>query len=323
MKHLVTGATGFIGQRLCVRLAQSGDEVVALCRHPGTRMLDRPGIEQVSGDLNDLNSLIRAIRDCDSCFHVAALARQWHPDPTAFEKINVAGTQNVLNAVSESKCQRIVYTSTAGVFGASPKGKTIDEEAEIFEPPTTKYEESKLRAQRLVENAAGQGMHAVVVNPTRVFGPGPLNEANSLARIMARYRAGRWHWKPGDGSQIGNYVYVDDVVDGHVAALMRGRPGQKYILGGEDLSFAQLFEMIGEVFGRRNKLIGIPMFMIKLFAEFELWKANRFGIPPRLTPEFATKYCRDYRLSSDKAIRELGYHITPIRSAIQKTLEEL
>ncbi|MEM7454151.1 MAG: NAD-dependent epimerase/dehydratase family protein [Planctomycetota bacterium] len=323
MKHFVTGATGLLGGRLCRALAESGDEVVAFCRNPDRLQVTHDRISTARGDVTDAMSLEKGIEGCDTCFHLAALARQWHPDPDAFTKVNFQGTINVMEAAASADVKRFVYTSTAGVYGASTEGAMVDESVGLERAMPTAYELSKRSSQQLFQIECMGGFPGVVVNPARVFGPGPLNESNSVAKIMAQYKSGDWRFKPGNGESIGNYVFVDDVVQGHIAAMRQGRVGEAYILGGENLSFNQLFDLIGDVVGQRRKLRSVPLWLLKFYSHLQMLKARLCKLPPSLTPPFVDKYSRNYCLSSDKAVKELGYSITPIREAIEQTLAGL
>lgn len=320
MMHFVTGATGFVGRRLCNQLAVTGDQVRALCRDVNTDLLDHPNIEKVKGDIRDGSSLTRAMSGCDSCFHLAALAAQWHPRESSFEDVNVRGTENVINAVQVQNVKRLVFTSTAGVLGASQNRASIDERFVALKPPSTQYEMTKLKAQRLVVKAAANDIDAVVVLPTRIFGPGPKRESNSVTKIIKLYHSGWWRFLPGNGMSIGNYVFVDDVVSGHIAALHRGVSGELYILGGLNLSFNELFSRLADVTGKQRWLIPIPISVLRLVASFEKTKASLTGIGPLLTPEFVAKYSSNCQISSEKAQRELGYKTTPFEDAVKKSL---
>jgi nucleoside-diphosphate-sugar epimerase len=148
-----------------------------------------------------------------------------------------------------------------------------------------------------------------------------LTEANSLTRIMIQFVRGKWRYLPGDGHHVGNYVFVDDVVRGHQLAIEHGQPGRRYLLGGEDLSFRELFELLRPYARRQQRLIHVPERAVMLFAHGCVGLASCLPVDPRLTPEFARRYFADSRVSSERARRELGYNPGSVRDGIRKTME--
>ena len=274
-----------------------------------------------TGDIRDFDAIEAAIAGCHGVFHLAALAAQWSSNLRDFHDINVTGTSNVLAALRKNRDAKLVFTSTAGVYGPSTSQAAITESFPIPDNLATEYERTKAIAQKIVLDVAGN-QPAVVVNPTRVFGPGPLNESNSATIIIHQYQRGWWRWLPGSGKSVGNYAFVNDVAAGHIAAMQSGLSGQCYLLGGSDLSFVELFDTVSKVVGKRRWMIPVPLGLLRGYARLETWKSKLLGVRPRLTVPFVNKYSRDYRVSSDKAVRELGYQITPIEQAIETTLEE-
>ncbi len=320
MKYCVTGASGLIGQSLCEQLLGQGHQVVAFCR-TANQDQSRPGLTWLTGDIRDSDAVDEAVANCHGVFHLAALAAQWSSNPDDFHDINVTGTGNVLAALRKNRDTKLVFTSTAGVYGPSTGQTPITESFPMADNLATEYERTKAIAQKIVL-AAADNQPAVVVNPTRVFGPGPRNESNIVAKIIQQYQRGWWRWLPGSGTSVGNYAFVNDVAAGHIAAMQFGRSGQCYLLGGSDLSFVELFDTIAKVTGKRRWLIPIPLGLLRGYARLETWKSKVFDIRPRLTVPFVNKYSRDYRVCCDKAVRELGYQITPIEQAIEATLRE-
>ena len=324
MATLVTGATGFIGSRLCNQLAQDGQQVIAFCRRKNTPLLDHPRIQIAIGDVTDIESIDRAIKGCDTCYHLAGLARQWSPDEAAFKRVNVVGTSNVVQSAIGNSLRKIVFTSTAGVFGPSVEAGFIDEQSRIPESHPTAYESTKREAERIVlEHCASGRIEACIACPTRTFGPGPLTEANSVTQIMQRYESGKWRWVPGNGKAIGNYVFVDDVVRGLILAMDKGSSGSRYILGGENLSFEQVFALIKQHSSRQHNLIPIPRAAILAYSWCQSLLARTFGRRPRLTLEFASRYFCDYLIRFPKTKAELGYDPRSLDDGVCQTMEWL
>ncbi len=163
-------------------------------------------------------------------------------------------------------------------------------------------------------------METVIVNPSRVFGPGPRNPGNSVTKIIELYYKGWWHVIPGNGIYTGNYVYIDDVVNGHILAGLKGKAGERYLLGGDNLSFNRFFEVLQEVTGKRRWLVHLPMRLMATVAELMEWQARITNIPPLITEPWIRKYMNNWSISSKKAERDLGYHSLPFKEGVEMTL---
>ena len=322
MRVFVTGATGFVGAALVRELAARGVHVSALMRSSAkANELSGSPIRLVQGDMLDLHALEQGMEGCDAVFHLAAMAGVWSKDPGAFDRVNVEGTRNVLDAALNSGVRRIVLTSTGGVMGPSPgRGIAVNETTNLKPVLASAYERSKVAAENLALSYQQKGMDVVVVNPTRIYGPGPLNESNSVAKLADQFRRGTWRIIPGNGESIGNYVYLDDVVQGHILAMEKGISGERYILGGENASYNQLFDLLRELTGKRQALIPLPLPVMMLFAGWESGMAQLFGKKPLIVPEFVRKLSQDWPMSSEKAQTTLGYQITPLRQGMSRTL---
>ncbi|MCB9687255.1 MAG: NAD-dependent epimerase/dehydratase family protein, partial [Alphaproteobacteria bacterium] len=259
MKVYVTGATGFIGLGLCLELVARGAEVRALCRDPGRAgPLARAGVALHPGSLDEPGGLADAMGGCDLVFHLAALAATWSSAPNAFHRVNVDGTRAVLTAARRAGIRRVIHTSTAAVLGPAHGGPVRESDPRTT-PFFTAYEETKAGAEEVARQAVAEGQDVVIVNPTRVYGPTPLRPQPPMNRLVAAYMAGSWRLLPGDGRALGNYVAVADVVAGHLLAAERGRSGERYLLGGEDASYTDIFELLGRVTGHRRRLIATPL----------------------------------------------------------------
>lgn len=321
MKVFITGATGFIGERLARHLAEQGVEVRALARNPEkARMIEHENVTIIQGDLTDIESLRMGMAGCEQVYHLAGFIDIWHKDKSTFHRINVEGTRNVLQAASDARVEKLVFTSTAGTLGHS-QDQPVSEATGDSSRATTSYETTKAQAEELVRSWESD-LERVIVNPTRVYGPGQLNSSNIATKLIDWYSRGKWRFVPGTGRQTGNYAFIEDVIRGHILAMERGRHGERYILGGENVSYRQFFEVVAEVTGKRYPLVGMPLPVMQAFARLQM-AMTVFGRPPAITPGFVRKYNYDWHLDISKAQQELGYKITPLRTGVGITLDWL
>ena len=306
-----------------LRLAEGGDTVHALVRSPEkAKAIAHPRIAIFPGDITDRASLDRAAAGCRQAFHAAALVSVWAKDPEDYRRVNVEGTLNLLGAATAAGIERVVITSTAGVFGPS-EGELVDEATPRRVPFFNEYESSKAEMHAAVRERVAAGADAVIVCPTRVYGPGPLVEGNAATKMIARYVAGKWRALPGDGNRSGNYVYIEDIIDGHVAAMAKSRPGEAYILGGDNATYRAFFSTLAEVSGVRHRLYPVPTAALMAFAHTEQARANWFGRKPLITPSWVRRYSFDWANASTKAEAELGYAPRSLRDGLAMTVEWL
>lgn len=324
MKVYVTGATGLLGHALTQKLLAQGAHVKALVRTPykARRLgLQHKNLTLVQGDLADAEILKSSMEGCDQVFHLAAIAGVWAPG-NQFHEVNVLGTRHVMEAAVHAGIKKVVKTSTAGVIGPAIDGP-VTEETHRKVPYFNEYEKTKAEAQKLAFSYQEKGIEVVAVGPTRIFGPGPLDMSNAATKVIQQYLSRSWYFKLGDGKSYGNYVYLPDLVDGHIKAMEKGRSGQMYLLGGEDLSWNDFLDNIGEIKGKKLPVVSMPVSMILALAKLQEFGAERFGRPPLITPAWVRRYNHDWKVSSQKAKEELGYQITPFRQALAETVEWL
>jgi farnesol dehydrogenase len=320
---LVTGATGFVGKQLALKLAGSGHKVHAMYRSEAKiGELQHENIRPFKGTLTDQASIDTAIKGCDQVYHLAAFAAVWTRKPEKIYEQNVQGTVNILESALKYGVKRVVHTSTAGVFQPSGE-KPTSEDSPLAESYFIHYDRSKAQAEKKIRDYVRDGMDVVVVNPTRIYGPGKLGDSNGVTRLVRDYMKGRWHIIPGNGKSTGNYVYIDDVVEGHILAMEKGRTGERYLLGGNDLSFNEFFSILKEVTGCRYFLIKIPLFIGISIAAIMLTIAKLTGRMPLITPGLLKKYSHHWAVSSVKAKSELGYDPMDFRRGLIKTVEWL
>jgi farnesol dehydrogenase len=323
MKIFITGATGYIGNNLAKELADEGHIIHALCRNENTPVLSHANIKIFKGDITDKASIEKAIQDCEQVYHLAAYARVWAKDMSIFYKLNVDGLRNVLDAARNSSLQKIVFTSTAGTLGPSGAQPVKEDDARIGEP-FTDYEISKTQAELLCREYCNKyGMHIVIVNPPRIYGHGIITESNAVTRLIKLYMAGKWKITPGDGKRTGSYVYIDDIVNGHILAMQKGKSGERYILAGVNTSYNEFFDLLAKITGKKNSLIKMPVWLMMVAGNAMQLYTNITGKPPLLTPPWIKKYYHDWSLSSEKAQRELGYTYISLEEGLKKTVDWL
>jgi NAD+-dependent farnesol dehydrogenase len=331
----VTGATGFIGSRLVHELVRRGHVVHALTRRdnpqPPTGFLPEerpdfthPNIRLVRGDITDVESLRRAMTGCTQVYHLAGYAKNWARDPQTYIDINVGGLRNVCDVGRELHVERVVWTSTMLTFGPTPPGEVGDEQMPRIRPQCyTQYESSKLAAEQEAAKYVSRGLPLVIVNPGRVFGPGHFSEGNAVSLLIDMYDRGRAPILLNGGRNVGNWVYVDDVVSGLILVMERGRIGEKYLLGGENLSLKDFFRLVDKVSGKRHFQFTIRRPAAMTYAWLQKKRAEWLGVYPQITPDWVRVFLVDWAYSSAKAERELGYRSTPIEEAVRRTYEWL
>lgn len=323
MKYLITGATGFIGANLALKLARQGVRVRALVRsQPRTSILQHENIELRYGTLEDQKILKEAMEGVDGVYHLAAYARPWAEDPTLYNRINLLGTINILEAAREAGVDKIVFTSTAGTFGPS-EGNPVDERSPRLYDFFNEYESTKFMAEKWIKDRVMEGMNICIVHPSRVYGPGRLSKSNAVTFMVKHFLRGSWRVIPGDGHRRGNYVYIDDVVEGHILAMQKGRPGAQYILGGENASYSDFFNNIRSLSGKKRWLIKIPVSLLIAFAFIQMHLARLVRRPPLLPPKWVKKYMYNWELDASKAQKELDYKITPLKTGLLQTIQWL
>lgn len=316
---LVTGASGFIGRYLIHRLLHEGGPVRVLVRDPARLESGvAPRLEVLQGDICDGDSIGAAVRGARNVLHLAACARAWSRDPDEFRDVNVRATASLLEAAQRAGVERLVHVSTIlalPAFRPSP----IRGRAQRLTP----YEETKIAGDRLAEEYAHDGLEVVIVHPTRVYGPGPLSDANAVTRVVAMYIAGRFRVRVADGGVQANYVHADDVAHGIIRAAERGRRGAHYVLGGgENLSFADFLKLVGDIAGRRRHCLAAPASMALAIARAaETWA--RFGGSTSITPGWMRVFLEDRRADISSSRHELGYRPRSLRSGLSETIRWL
>lgn len=318
---LVTGASGMTGAAIALKLAHQGHEVVAFSRGKLPFYEKSPGITWVAGDVQNKEILEKAMVGVNEVYHLAAYATHWAPDLRIFYRTNVLGTINVLESARNAGVKRVVVTTTAGVLGPpDPEDvKPIDETHVRLMKFFNDYEVSKSMVHERVADYVRAGMDVVLVLPTRIWGPGPLDIKNSIGYLFNRFLKGKIVTVPGNGNEIGNFVFVDDVVRGHLLAMERGRAGEKYILGGQNLTMDEIVNTFHSLTGRKSRTLRIPYPLIGVMASFESVLSGLFDRHPFSTHNMIRRLKLHCPVSIEKAKNELGYEPTPFTEALTIT----
>ena len=314
MRALVTGASGFVGAAVARALLARGWETRCLVRAVSSRRnLEGLNVEVVTGDLMDVRSLDRALERCDALLHVAADYRLGVRDPSELYRANVDGTRNVLEAARRSGVPRIVYTSSVATIGIPADGTPGNERTAVqLGDMIGHYKRSKFLAEQVARDwARANAAHLVIVNPSTPIGPGEV-KPTPTGQIIVDAACGRTPAYVDTGL---NVVHVDDVAEGHLLALERGRAGEQYILGGEDLPLRAILGIIAALVGRKPPRIRLPHAVVMPIAYVAEGYSRMSGRPTRVTVEGVRMSRKRMFFSSEKAIRELGYSWRPPQEA--------
>jgi dihydroflavonol-4-reductase len=322
MRHsqtLLTGATGFVGSAVARALIDAGFPVRALVRPGSPRFhLGDLDLEFVEGDLRDPDSVVRAIRGARTAFHVAADYRLWARDPREIFAANVDGTRNVMQAALRAGVERVVYTSSVATLGLRPDGSAADESNPLSEAQGIgAYKRSKIAAERLVESMiARDGLPAIIVNPSTPVGPRDV-KPTPTGRIIIEAACGRI---PGFVDTGLNLVHVDDVADGHLAALERGVVGERYILGGANVTFADMLADIARLVGRKPPRLRIPRAAVLPIAYAAETLARFTGRDPFATVDGVRMAKYRMFFTAAKAEHDLGYRPRPYVAGLEDAI---
>jgi dihydroflavonol-4-reductase len=313
MRSLVTGGTGFIGSNVVRALLERGNAVRVLARADADRRnLAGLDVEITCGDVRDRASVDRAVSGCDRVFHAAALYSFWAPRPL-FEAINVEGTRNVLAAAARARVETVVHTSSVAALGVPETGAVADEDTRAAPADIVgAYKQSKYRAEQVAMEAAARGERVVIVNPSFPVGPGDI-KPTPTGRVIVDFLTGRMPAYVDTGM---NVVDVRDVAAGHVLAAERGRAGERYILGGENVTMRELLERLAAVSGRRAPRLRIPYAPIFALAGFNEAVCRLTGREPRMTRDTLRMSRHAMFYSPAKAVRELGLPQSPIEAGL-------
>jgi dihydroflavonol-4-reductase len=318
MTTLVTGATGFVGSHVARQLVSVGQAVRVLVRpNSNLRALAGLQVEYFEGDLRDQKSLERALKGIRRVFHVAADYRLWTPRPEEIYQINVEGTRNLLDAASHAGVERIVYTSTVATIAVPRRGALPNEGTQAtLDEMIGHYKRSKFLAEQVAVNAASSGLPVVIVNPTAPVGPWDW-KPTPTGRIILDFLKGKMPAYVDTGL---NVAPVEDIAAGHLLAAEKGRAGQRYILGGRNMTLKQILDALSAITGRPAPRVRLPH-AIALAAGYADQLFSRLaGREPQIPVEGVKMSRHRMFVESDKAERELGYKVTSVEAGLERAV---
>ena len=320
MLAFVTGATGFVGSHVARVLAQQGAGLRLLVRPSSdTRNIEGLKAERVVGDLRDPASLEKGISGCEVVFHVAADYRLWVRDPEQMYRSNVEGTRAILNLAKKNRVRRVVYTSSVATMGFTSNGHPADENSPVsLDNMIGPYKRSKFIAEQIALEAGRGGIDVVVVNPTTPVGERDI-KPTPTGRIIVDFLRRKFPAYVDTGL---NLVDVQECAHGHIAALERGRTGERYILGGENLTLKQILDKLADITGLPSPSVRVPYLMaLATGVVDELVTGRILGREPRATIDAVRMGRKKMFVTSAKAERELGWKAVAVDGALRRAVD--
>jgi dihydroflavonol-4-reductase len=320
MLAFLTGATGFVGSHVARSLAAQGADLRLLVRPASDpRNIQELRAERVVGDLRDTASLKKAVAGCDVLFHVAADYRLWVRDPEQMYRSNVEGTRAILEAARENKVRRVVYTSSVATMGFQSNGHLADEDSPVsLANMIGPYKRSKFMAEEIAVEAGRSGMDVVVVNPTTPVGERDI-KPTPTGRIVVDFLKKKFPAYVDTGL---NLVDVAECARGHVAALEKGKSGERYILGGENLTLKQILDKLAVITGLPSPSIKVPhVVALATGVVDQVFTGYIRNREPRATIDAVRMGRKKMFVSSSKAERHLGWKIVPVDGALRRAVE--
>jgi len=309
MRVLVTGGTGYLGRVVVRALVAHGHDPVVYARSATRSAL--PG-RLVDGDVRDAGALERAAEGCDAVLHAAALVSIWRRRAEDFDDVNVAGFRNMCRAAVAHHLPRILYTSSFLALAPRDLPSPI---------AANDYQRTKVAADRIADEMVANGAPLVRVYPGVIYGPGTLTEGNLVGRLISDHLKRRLPGLIGP-ENLWSYAYVDDVAEGHCAALERGMPGARYVLGGVNATQTQVFDIVERLTGRPRPR-RIPFAIATALAAAEELRVRMAGGTPLVTRGVVEIFRHDWSLDSSVAVRDIGYQTTPLEEGLRRTVRSI
>lgn len=321
MKILLTGGSGFIGSYVLRFLIERKQHVNVLVRDPSKLIkMNKDFINVYKGSINNYESITRAIEGCEIVIHLAALVSSSAKNAADFYKSNVQGTSNLLSAAAQHKVKRFIFTSSLSAHAFL--NHLIINENSLINPDKyfSKYAESKAISEKLVTEYSRRGISYIIIYPARVFGIGSLKDANGAAKAVSLYLKNRLPFLVDHGDQFANWAFVEDIANGIISAALSRISNEKFILGGENRTLADVYRIADNISGKKHLKINLrnktALFLGSLFEIH----AKIFNRRPLITREWLAFILESRKISSEKAISQLNYNITPFNLALERTI---
>lgn len=323
---LLTGASGYLGGKICQSLLNHGYIVRAFVRRTSNlsslpSATDNDSLEFAYGDVTDYPSLLAACSGCHVIIHTAALVEPWIPDPSKFFTVNIGGLNNVLRAYRESNTiEKIVYTSS--FFAIGPTDGYVADESQVHPEKffCTEYERSKAAADKIAVKAASEGVPILMLYPGVIYGSGKTTAGNFLARLIIERFDGRLPGYVGAGNDKHSFCHVEDVAEGHAAAIEKGQPGERYLLTGEIASINHVFDVVAILTATSKPRFHIPMWLIMIYGWVAILMAKISGNLPTISPPAVRVMQHQWAYSYEKAKKELGYNPRSLNEGVRELL---
>lgn len=319
MSTLVTGATGFVGNHVARQLVEAGERVRVLVRPSSNlQLLEGLNAERVPGDLRDADSLKQAMKGMRRVFHVAADYRLWARDPDEIYESNVQGTRRLFEAAARQGVERVIYTSTVATIAVPGHGSSLPNERTKtrLDQMIGHYKRSKFLAEEEARKAAAEGLPVVIVNPTTPVGPGD-GKPTPTGRIVLDFLNGKMPAYVDTGL---NLAPVEDVAKGHLLAAERGTAGERYILGGRNMTLKQILDALSMITGRSAPRVKLPHAVALAAGYADEWICRWTGREPQIPVEGVKMSRHRMFVESDKAKMELGYSVGPVETALERAV---
>ena len=322
MKILVTGGTGFLGRRIVSELAER-HELRLLVRGGSSRDRFPTNVDFAAGDVTDRLSLVRAMAGCEAVVHAAALVKILAP-AAQFDRINIGGLENILSTAEQSgSVEKVLYVSSFIALGPTENGPNgeLDESAEVRDRVwINDYERTKALADRRARKAIADGAPLLVVYPGVIYGPGEMTEGNIVVRHIRDLVRGKLPALIGKPERRWNYVNVADVARGVSLTLEKARPGSRYMLGGENVTQADFYALVGRLTGAKIPSLRLPDGVAKAGGALQKAWARLTDTTPQLTPDLVDIYKHDWAYRSDRAAAEIGYTWRTLEQGLTETV---
>jgi nucleoside-diphosphate-sugar epimerase len=319
MKILITGVSGYLGNELCREAAKRGYIVHALVRQLDASLIQHPSVMYFIGDITDKVSITDAMRGCEFVIHSAGITKFAAKDNSIFYKVNVTGTRNLLECALQLSVKRFVFTSSGATIGPSFNHPMTEDDQRLtaFE---NDYELSKFMAEKLVKDFSKIGLHTVIVCAPRIFGPGKNCNGNTICPLIGNILRYRVAFIPSKKQIVANYGFINDITNGHFLALEHGAAGERYILGGENISYERFFKTIRSLAPKKIYIITVPDFLLMTWARLHALIFRIRMKETHVSPSVIRRILKNRALSCEKAVLKLNYSITPFEEGMKRTI---